>query len=79
MQMTRSDIRLAAAEVLLEATAPWLDETALRDVRATLRADLIVAIDEAEREVVFEALRLLEKGLRRYPRFSLGSWVRGVS
>jgi hypothetical protein len=59
------ELRLAAAEALLEALAPWLDEEATRGVRATLRGDLIAARGDRERLVCLHALQLLEEWLRR--------------
>ena len=77
--MASWDTRLAGAEALLRATVPWLDETALRDVRATLLAELIAAPDQEEQNACIQALRLLEDGIRRYPRFELGAWVADVA
>jgi len=63
-KVTDLELRLAATEALLGAIAPWLDDEALRGVRAHLRADLIAARKDADRLVSLHALRFLDE---RFP------------
>lgn len=74
--MTETELRIAGAEKLLVAIAPWLSDRAVLDAMATLRADLVASSDPDERFAAMQALQLLSDGVRRFESLDIAAWIK---
>ena len=67
--------RILAAETVIIELTPWIDEDAIADAIASIRAGLEGSISEDERIIRLQALELLQDGRRRYAGPELGIWL----
>ncbi|WP_426000160.1 hypothetical protein [Caulobacter sp. DWR1-3-2b1] len=67
-----------SSETVIIELIPWIDEGAISDAIAPIRAGLEGTIDEDERVIRLRALELLQEGRRRYTGPEFGVWLRAT-
>lgn len=73
---TEEELRAGAAERLLLAIVPGIDDQVLADAEATLHAELIATQDPDEITEIRAAMQLLSDGRNRWAGPELTGWLR---
>jgi len=63
---TKFEMRLAALELVIIELTPWLDQGAVSNAMASIKAGLEPDIGTDERTIRRQALQILEDGQRRF-------------